>query len=71
MLPIGSDVHRAAAKAIQDLSKHVPVGPETAGVQQTQQGDQQRALIQNVLARAIGGQQGPRPMPPSMPLPGA
>jgi hypothetical protein len=71
MLPIGSDVHNAAVKAIRDLAKHVPVGPEAQGVQQTQGQDAARQQIQQALMRAVTGQGGPQPMPPSTPLPGA
>jgi hypothetical protein len=71
MLPIGSDIHKAAAKAIQDLSRHVPVGPNTQGVQQTQAQDNRRNIVQQALMGAIGGQAANRPMPPSVPLPGA
>lgn len=70
-LPIGSDIHSAAVKAIRDLSRHVPVGPSTQGVQQTAGADAARNNIQQALLRAIVGQSGPQPMPPSTPLPGA
>lgn len=70
LLQIGSEVHRAATKAISDLSRHVPVGPPTQGVQQTNQQDARRALIQNALANAAGGGRPPG-MPPSTPVPGA
>lgn len=70
MLPIGSDIHKSATKAITDLSKHVPVGPQTQGVMQTQQQDARRQLVQNALASAGGGGGRP-PMPPTTPIPGA
>ena len=74
-LQIGSEAHKAAAKAAQDLSKHVKIGPETQGVTQTGVGQLlQQIARQAMMGRAMGpGAQpsGGGAMPPSMPLPGA
>jgi hypothetical protein len=71
-LPIGSEMHKAALKAAQDLSKHVPGAQEMQGVNQT--GAQ--GLIQNIIRGALmnkvgGNQGGPPAMPPMTPIPGA
>ena len=73
-LPIGSDVHKAALKASQDLSKHLKVGPENQGISQTGVGMLLQQLAKNAIAsraQAPGAQGGPPAMPPSTPLPGA
>ena len=72
-LPIGSDIHKAATKAVQDLSKHLKMGPETQGISQTGVGMLLQQLARNAMAgRAQGpGAQGQPAMPPSTPLPGA
>jgi hypothetical protein len=70
-LPIGSDIHRAANKAITDLSRHVPFSPLTQGTQNTASQDLRRQQIQQALMGAVARAAGPRPMPPSVPLPGA
>lgn len=72
-LPIGSEAHKAALKASQDLSKHVNLGQETQGV--TTAGISQ--LLQQLARSAMAGpaqrpgaQGPPGQMPPSAPLPG-
>lgn len=72
-LPTGSEVHRDALQAVNRLSRHLPQGLPTAGVQQTQLQNMLRntirnALLQRVLAQQGGGQ---GPMAPSTPMPGA
>jgi len=68
---VGSDIHRAANKAIGDLARHVPIGPETQGVQRTAGQDLRRQQIAQALMGSIAGQAGPRSMPPATPFPGA
>lgn len=72
-LPIGSEVHRAATKAVQDLSKHLKTGPGTDGISQTNIGMLLQQLARGAMAgRAQGpGAQGAPAMPPTTPLPGA
>jgi hypothetical protein len=70
-LPVGSDIHKAANKAIGDLARHVPVGPDTQGVQQTAGQDLRRQQVAQALLGAIKGGGGPQPMAPALPLPGA
>ena|SRR5215469_4209849 len=72
-LPIGSEAHKAALKAAQDLGKHVNLGPETQGVTQTGVGNLLQQIMKNAMtSRAMGpGAQGPPGMPPTTPLPGA
>jgi hypothetical protein len=70
-LPVGSDIHRAANKAVGDLARHVPVGPMTQGVQRTAGQDLRRQQVAQALMGAIGGQAGPQSMPPATPFPGA
>jgi len=72
-LGTGGEAHSAVLTAIRALSRHVPQGEPTAGVQQTQLQDMLRqtmrnALLQRVMAQQGGGQQ---PMSPSVPMPGA
>jgi hypothetical protein len=74
-LPAGSEVHRDALQALTRLSRHMPQGTPTAGVQQTMLQDLLRntarnALLQRVMAQRGGGAGG-SPPPPSTPLPGA
>lgn len=71
-LPIGSEIHKDASKAVDMLSKHLNMGKETEGVTQT--GITQ--LLQQIarmamMSRGQGAQQGRPAMPPSTPLPGA
>lgn len=75
-LPIGSDVHKDASKAVDMLSKHLNMGQETQGITQTGVGQLLQSLVRGALAGRQGGAQAPgaqgQPaMPPSMPLPGA
>jgi hypothetical protein len=78
-LAAGSQQHRDVIKAISNLSRHLPQGAPTAGVQQTQLQDMLRNTIRNALMQKLmsqrGGQQPPgqeaQPPPPSTPLPGA
>ena len=83
-IPAGSQQHKDVLKALQGLSRHLPQGAPTAGVQQTQLGDMLRQTLRNAITQRImaqgggggggpggppgGGQQAP---PPSTPLPGA
>lgn len=72
-LPIGSDIHKDASKAVDMLSKHLQMGPETQGITQTGIGQLLQSLARNAMAgraQAPGAQGGPA-MPPSTPLPGA
>ena len=80
-LPVGSEAHTAAINAMRQLSRHVPQGAPTTGVQQTQLQDMLRSLARNALLQRImqqrsqqggGGQQpGAQAPPPTTPLPGA
>lgn len=71
-LPIGSDVHRAANKAISDLSKHFPQGEGQDGAQQIGMQDQLRQMQRSaMLRRILQNAGGPSEMPPSTPIPGA
>jgi hypothetical protein len=82
-LPAGGQQHKDVLKALQSLTRHLPQGQPTAGVQQTQLGDMLRMTIRNALMQKLmgqgqgpgaGGQQqgGAPPAPqPSTPLPGA
>src|SRR5215831_10089966 len=54
-LPIGSEAHKAALKAAQDLGKHVNLGPETQGVTQTGVGNLLQQIMKNaMMSRAMG-----------------
>jgi hypothetical protein len=85
-LPPGSPLHRDALKAASSLSRHLPQGAPTAGVQLTGVRDLMRQImqsgfLQNILQQRGGqgaagapgaaGGGGGQPPPPSMPLPGA
>lgn len=72
-LPIGSEPHSAAAKAVTDLSKHVNMDKGTEGITTTGVGQLLQMLAKNAMAgRAQApGAQGRPAMPPTMPLPGA
>lgn len=79
----GTPIQQDALKAVQRLSKHVPQGAPTVGVQKTNLEDLLRNLVKNALLQRImgqrqqqgGGGQQPGAMPqapmPSTPLPGA
>ena len=84
-LPAGGPIHKDVVRAISSLSRHLPQGAPTVGVQQTQLQDLLRNLMKNALLSRImqqqkggpggegapeGGPGGPPPMP-STPLPGA
>jgi hypothetical protein len=80
-LDASSPMHKDAVKALTAITKHLPQGAPTAGVQQTQLGDMLRNTIKNALLQKImaqrqqgGGQgggagagQGPDQSPPGMP----
>ena len=72
-LPSGSEVHRDALRAVTQLSRHLPQGIPTAGVQQTQLQNMLRNTVRNALLQRVMAQQGggQGPMAPSTPLPGA
>ena len=74
-LPLGSEIHRDAIRAVNTLSRHMPQGLPTAGVQQTGIQNLLRNTLRNALLQRLmgqqGGPQGPQPMQPSMPMPGA
>jgi hypothetical protein len=75
-LPAGSQQHRDALRAVTALSRHLPQGAPSAGVQQTQLGDLLRGTIRNALMQRLMSQRGaqgggPPPPQPSTPLPGA
>lgn len=72
-LPAGSEMHRDALQAVSRLSRHLPQGGPTEGVQQTMiqnllRNQQRNAILQRVMAQQG---QGPGPMAPSTPTPGA
>jgi hypothetical protein len=81
----GTPLHRDALKAATSLSRHLPQGAPTAGVQMTGMRDLLRQIMQSPMMaqvmqqlRGSGAQQGesaggaPNLAPmPSMPLPGA
>ena len=71
-LPIGSDLHKAALKAVSDLAKHAGGSPETQGVQQTGGGNMLMQIVRNALMNRVAQNQGGAPSGiPSTPLPGA
>lgn len=81
-LPPGSRLHQHALRAAQNLSRDLPQGAPTLGVQATGMRDMMRAITQSGFLPNImrmfqgggGGQQqggGAQPPMPSMPLPGA
>jgi hypothetical protein len=77
----GSQQHRDALKAVQSLSRHLPQGAPTAGVQITQLMDllrntKRNALMQQVMSQrgagggaGGGGQPQPGPGPDQQPPP--
>jgi hypothetical protein len=79
-LPPGSPLHRDALKAASSLSRHLPQGAPTQGVQMTGVRDlirqiAQSGFLQNIMQQMGGGRGGGQQMPqapnPSTPLPGA
>jgi hypothetical protein len=85
-LPPGSPLHRDSLKAAQSLSRHLPQGAPSIGVQKTGAMDLIRQITQSGFLQQILGQRGqggggPGPPggggpaqnapSPSMPLPGA
>jgi hypothetical protein len=72
-LGTGGEAHGAVLTAIRALSRHVPQGEPTAGVQQTQLQDLLRNTVRNALLQRVMAQQGggASPMSPSTPVPGA
>lgn len=72
-LPIGSELHKAANKAVSDLSKHFQGPTEaTAGAQQTMLQDQLRQMMQQALMRRVmQNSGGAAANPVSTPQPGA
>ena len=80
-LGAGSKSHAAALSALRSLSRFIPQGSPTAGVQQTQLMDLLRNTVRNALMQKMmqqggggggrgQGQQAQAPMP-STPMPGA
>jgi hypothetical protein len=79
-LMAGTPVHTSALRAVTQLSRHLPQGSPTAGVQMTQLRDLMRGVQQNPLLQMLQGmrggggaggggeQQAPNP---STPMPGA
>lgn len=77
-LPVGSEVHRDALNAVNRLSRHMPQGTPTAGIQQTMLKDMLARTVRNALMQRLMAQKGgaagggaPSTPPPSTPLPGA
>ena len=71
-LPIGSELFKAANKAVADLSKHFPQVEGGEGAQATAAQDQIRQLQrQAMLRRIMQNSGGPQAPPPATPLPGA
>jgi uncharacterized phage infection (PIP) family protein YhgE len=78
-LASGSNQHKDVISAISRLSRHLPQGAPTAGVQQTQLQDLLRSTVRNALMQKLMSQRGgggspqdqPQPPVPSTPLPGA
>jgi hypothetical protein len=72
-LPIGSELHRAANKAVSDLSKHFQGPTDATGpAQQTMAQDNLRALAQRALLQRVMQNSGGAPTnQPSTPQPGA
>jgi hypothetical protein len=69
-LAAGSEQHKDAVKAVQALSRHLPQGAPTAGVQQTQLSDLLRNTIRNALMQRLMMQRGRRPAGGMEPPPG-
>jgi hypothetical protein len=73
-LGTGGEIHTAVLNSLRQLSRHIPQGQPTAGVQQTQMQDMLRNTLRNALLQRVmsqqgaGGSGGPSP---STPIPGA
>lgn len=76
-LGVGTPLHTAILKAMQQIGKHLAQGSPTAGVQSTMLQDllrrtMQSGLMQKVAGqRAQGGREGGQAPMPSPPLPGS
>jgi hypothetical protein len=74
-LMTGSEPHTAVITAIRALSRHMPQGAPTAGVQQTGLQDMLRNTLRNALLQRVMAAQGAGgaggATPPSTPVPGA
>jgi len=57
----GTPLHRDALNALSRVSRHLPAGSPTAGVQQTNLRDLLRRVTQNAMFQKILGQQGQQP----------
>jgi hypothetical protein len=80
-LDAGSQPHKDAVKALTSITRHLPQGAPTAGVQQTQIGDMLRNTLRNALlqklmqqrsqpgAKPDGGPQSGTPGMPTQPAP--
>ena len=62
-LQAGSALHRDALNALSRVSRHLPQGAPTAGVQQTNLRDLLRRVTQNAMFQRILGQQGQQGTP--------
>lgn len=60
-LPPGMPIHRDALRAVTQLSRHVPQGAPTAGVQKTHLQDLLQGLVRNALLQKVMGQAKPQP----------
>lgn len=61
----GTPVHKDVLKAVSTISRHIPAGAPSAGVQQNQLKDLLQSVVKNALLSRIMGQQraGPGPGP--------
>lgn len=63
-LPPGSPVHKDCLQSISRVSRHLPQGAPTAGVQRTHLQDLMQNVVKNALLQRIMGQQGGQGGPP-------
>ena len=74
-LGAGTPPYKDTLKAIQSLTKHLPQGSPTAGVQKTMFSDMLQGTVKNALLQKLAsngqGQPGQQAPNPSMPQPGA
>lgn len=74
-LGAGSPPYKDTLKAIQSLTKHLPQGSPTAGVQKTMFSDMLQGTVKNALLQKLAsngqGQPGQQAPNPSMPQPGS